>query len=464
MPNDASFAIERPLRGERMWGFIEKVFPICRSITGDGLRQTLAAIADDLPIRLHEVPTGERVLDWTVPKEWNIRQAWIRGPGGEEVVDFANHNLHVVSYSVPVRAEMSLSKLRPHLYSLPEQPDLIPYRTSYYRERWGFCLPHRILEDLPEGTYEVLIDSTLEDGALSYGEILIRGQLEDEVLLSCHACHPSLANDNLSGLAVCKSLAEELLERSDLRYSYRFLFLPGTIGAITWLARNQDRLRIRHGLVAANLGDSGAFHYKRSRRSDAAIDRTVEHVLAETGVEHAIEEFVPFGYDERQYCSPGFDLPVGCLTRTPWGRYPEYHTSADNLDFVSTAALLESLDLYRRVVNRLEEGLDLDKRVPSVLVKTPHNRPEGRFYLNLAPKGEPQLGRRGLYGSLGGDSGRDPEMALLWVLNMSDGSHDLATIAKRSSIELDQIEKAAGKLVDAELLKPLSGRQLGALP
>jgi aminopeptidase-like protein len=421
--------------GEEMWRFAAELYPVARSLTGDGVRQTLAAVAERIPLQIHEVPTGTQVFDWTVPKEWNVRGAWIAGPGGERVVDFADHNLHLVGYSVPVAARMPLAELRAHLHSLPEQPELIPYRTSYYRETWGFCLPHRQLEALPEGEYEVRIDATLADGSLTYGECLLPGESGREVLVSCHVCHPSLANDNLSGLAVATHLARALAV-VPRRYGYRFLFIPGTIGSVTWLARNEEAAaRVAHGLVAANLGDAGAFHYKKSRRGDAEIDRAVARVLKDAGGPYEVEEFVPFGYDERQYCSPGFDLPVGSLTRTPWGRYPQYHTSADDLGFLQPESLAGSLAAYLSVADVLEAN---------------------RRYLNLNPKCEPQLGKRGLYRSVGGGlEGRERELALLWVLNLSDGRHDLLAIAERAGMSFAAVDEAAGALEEAGLLRPL---------
>ena len=452
---DALAALDREAAGAAMHEWIARAYPIRRSITGDGVRRTLALAREIAPASLdvHEVPSGTAALDWTVPPEWNVREAWIAGPDGRRVVDLAEHTLHLVSYSVPVRARMSRAELNAHLHSLPEQPDLIPYRTSYYREAWGFCLPHRVREALPEGEYEVVIDSTLDPaGSLTYGELYLpptagagaaEGAAAREVLISCHVCHPSLANDNLSGLAVTLWLARALagVER---RLGWRFVWIPGTIGAIVWLAGNRERAgRIAHGLVAANLGDPGRFHYKKSRRGDAVIDRAVAHLLAaprgndarveDAGEAPVIEEFVPYGYDERQYCSPGFDLPVGSLTRTPWGRYPEYHTSADDLSFVRPAALGGSLRAYLAVAAAIEGN---------------------RRYVNLSPRGEPQLGRRGLYRSLGGEeAGRERELALLWVLNQSDGGNDLLDVAQRSGVALERLEEAAGALVEAELLR-----------
>jgi aminopeptidase-like protein len=421
-----------------MIDLIREAYPICRSITGDGVRRTLAMIQERIPLEIREVPTGTPVFDWTVPREWNIRDAWIKDPSGRKVVDFQDCNLHVLNYSLPVHEKLPLAELKKRLFTLPDKPDLIPYRTSYYKETWGFCLRHRTLEELPEGEYEVFVDSTLADGALTYGECLLPGDSEREVLLSTHVCHPSLCNDNLSGIAVMAGLARELRSRPRRRYSYRFLFIPGTIGSITWLALNE--VKVDHGLVAANLGDAGAFHYKKSRRGSfgikpAEIDRAVLAVLKDSGEPFGVEEFVPFGYDERQYCSPGFNLAVGSLTRTPYGRYPEYHTSADNLDFVKPEALEGSLRTYLAVIDVLEGN---------------------RRYLNLNPKCEPQLGRRGLYRTIGGDeSGRSRELALLWVLNLSDGEHSLLDVAERSGMSFAAIRAAADALLEVGLLREI---------
>ncbi len=427
--------------GRQMHELLSRLYPICRSITGDGVRRTLSMAREYLPIEVHEVASGTRVFDWTVPDEWNVRAAWIEGPDGERLVDFADHNLHLMSYSVPVDEVMALEELQEHLHSLPDQPDLIPYRTSYYRRNWGFCLPHNLRQQLPQGDYRVRIDSSLAAGSLTYGELLLRGESSREILLSCHICHPSLANDNLSSLVVslflARALAAEIEAGRSPRYSYRFLWIPGTIGSITWLARNREAAeRIDHGLVAANLGDAGDFHYKRSRQGDAVIDRAVALLLRDSGRPHQLEDFVPFGYDERQYCSPGFNLAVGSLTRTPWGRYAEYHTSADNPTFVQGQYLAESLRLYAAAFGLIESN---------------------RRYLNLKPHCEPQLGRRGLYRAIGGgEDGREKELAMLWVLNLSDGDHDLLAIAERSALPFNSIVAAAEALLAADLLRPVS--------
>jgi aminopeptidase-like protein len=418
--------------GAECYELIQALYPICRSITGDGVRQSLRLLQSVVPLEVHEVPSGTAVLDWEVPREWNIRDAWIKNEQGEKIVDFQRHNLHVLNYSVPVHKTMSLAELRPHLFTLPNHPDWIPYRTSYYRENWGFCLPHRQLASLSEGEYEVCIDSTLAPGSLSYGELVLQGQSEEEVLISSHACHPSLANDNLSGMVMAIRLAEHLA-RTEHRYTYRLVWAPGTIGAITWLARSEPVLpRLRHGLVLSCVGDPGSFTYKRSRQGRAEIDRVAEHVLKNSGHGFQITDFAPLGYDERQYCSPGYDLPVGCFMRTPNGKYPEYHTSADNLDLVKPEALADSLLQLLHVV----EALELN-----------------RVYVNLAPRGEPQLGRRGLYRQMGGTANEVSEAAMLWVLNQSDGTHALLDIAERSGLELRALSHAAEVLVRHELCR-----------
>ncbi len=424
--------------GHELHRFASELFPVCRSITGEGIRGTLAKIAERIPLEISHIPSGTRVFDWTVPKEWNIRDAYVKAPDGRKVIDFAQSNLHVLNYSVPVWRMMPLSELRPHLFTLPDRPDWVPYRTSYYEEKWGFCLSHEQMQALSEGEYEVRIDSSLEDGHLTYGECYLPGRSHEEVLFSCHACHPSLANDNLSGLSVATMLAQ-LLSQRDLRYSYRFLFIPGTIGAVTWLAQNRDlTARIQHGLVLTCIGDSGGFHYKKSRRGDAIIDRTVAHALAHCGEPWQVLEFSPYGYDERQYCSPGFNLPVGCLMRSVWGTFPEYHTSADNLDFIRPEALARSLRLCATIVDALENNI---------------------CYCNRNPYCEPQLGRRNLYRSTGGGDIGAEVSARLWALNLSDGHHSLLDIAQRSGLPFAAIADAVELLRDEGLLTPLASSE-----
>ncbi|MGH9893654.1 MAG: DUF4910 domain-containing protein, partial [bacterium] len=317
-----------------MYELIQELYPICRSITGDGVRETLKVIGDRIDLEIHEVPTGTAIFDWTVPQEWNIRDAYVKNLDGERIIDFKESNLHVLGYSTPVSGQVSLEELKTHLHTLPEHPEWIPYRTSYYTERWGFCLAHRDLEKLSDDEYEVRVDSSLEEGSLTYGESFLPGETADEVLIHTHVCHPSLCNDNLSGIALAAYLAKGLSSAAR-RYSYRFVFAPGTIGALTWLSRNEHRVdRIKHGMVISNVGDPGGLTYKKSRGGDAEIDRAAAHILRYRAGDAQIVEFSPLGYDERQYCSPGFDLPLGSLSRTSHGKFPEYHTSADDLDFV----------------------------------------------------------------------------------------------------------------------------------
>ncbi len=422
---------EEKTKKNKIYNFIRKLYPICRSITGNGIRQTLNLIKEIIPLEIIEIPTGTKVLDWIVPKEWNIKDAYVKNSSGEKIIDFQKSNLHVVNYSMPIKKKVSLKELKTHLYSLPEHPSWVPYRTSYYKEDWGFCISHNQLLSLGEDEYDVNIESSLNEGNLTYGEFFLKGELEEEVLISTHICHPSMCNDNLSGISIITYLAN-YLETKKLRYSYRFVFVPATIGAITWLAGNEENLKnIKYGLVAALLGDEGNFTYKKSRMGETEIDKIVEYILKSEIDDFKIIEFSPYGYDERQYCSPGFNLPVGRLTRTPNGEFPEYHTSADNLDFVKPEKLNESFELYKKVIKIIEQN---------------------QTYSNLSPKGEPQLGKRGLYNSVAGNI-KEYELALLWVLNMSDGNNSLIDIAIKSNLQFAAIHKAAQDLIKVDLLK-----------
>jgi len=429
---DLASGIETNTIGRQLYECIVELYPICRSITGDGVRETLRRLQDTIPLTVHEVPSGTEVFDWTVPREWNVRDAYVKNSRGERVIDFRRSNLHVVNYSMPVHARLSLEELRPHLFTLPDKPEWVPYRTSYYSDSWGFCLSQKQLDALENGEYEICIDSSLKPGSLTYGEYYCPGESRDEILISCHVCHPSLANDNLSGVAIAAYLAQHLC-RISRRYSLRFLFIPGTIGSITWLARNQEKVpRIRHGLVLACLGDGGRLTYKRSRRGDALVDRAVHHVLPQLG-DYEIQEFSPYGYDERQFCSPGFNLGVGRLSRTPHGRFPEYHTSADDLGFVHPDQLAASFVALLKIIEVLEGD---------------------RTYVSQNPKCEPQLGKRGLYHSIGGLAhSLTNEMAMLWVLNLADGEHSLVDVAERAGLSFETVRRAAESLRDHGLLK-----------
>ena len=419
--------------GQKLYEFTEKMYPVCRSITGQGVRDTLEMIREKVPIEIHQVPTGTRVYDWKVPREWNIKDAYIKNSKGKKIIDFKENNLHVVSYSVPVDKTMSLSELKKYLHALEEQPDSIPYRTSYYNESWGFCLSYNQLKSLPDDDYQVFIDSSLEDGVLNYGELYIPGASKEEIIFYTHICHPSLCNDNLSGISTLTHLAV-MLSKQDLYHSYRIIFAPGTIGSITWLSLNEEKLPdIKHGLVVALVGDDGKFNYKRNRNSSSLIDKAVIKALDDSGQDYDVLEFTPYGYDERQFCSPGINLDVGRITRTPNSCYPEYHTSEDNLDFIKADKLAESLQLVLRVVFILENN---------------------STYLNTAPKCEPQLGKRGLYDKAGGK--KDIEQyafAMLWILNQSDGEHSLLDIAIKSNLSFELILNASADLLNSGLLK-----------
>jgi aminopeptidase-like protein len=417
--------------GPDMLALATELYPICRSITGNGVRKSLELIGRHIELKRHEVPSGTRVFDWEVPPEWNIDEAYVLDPQGRKVVDFAEHNLHILNYSEPANVSLPLEDLRSKLHSLPEQPDWIPYRTSYYRRQWGFCLRHRDLAALTPGKYGIRIDSSLAPGSLSYAECVLPGRLKDEVLFFTHTCHPSLANDNTSGMSLAPALAAWIAGEAR-RFSYRFVFAPGTIGSLCWLKRNEHRLaRVRHGLVLGLLGDPAALTYKYSRRGDCEIDQVVPYVLRSMDPRNGTIPFEPYGYDERQLCSPGFNLPVGRLTRSVNDGYPQYHSSADDLNLISPGRLQESLDACKRIVEVLESN---------------------RRYVNMAPKGEPRLGKRGLYGNVGGRSPADRERAMLWVLNQSDGSASLLDITQRSQIGYADTRAAAEDLAAAGLL------------
>lgn len=418
--------------GERIYQTACDLFPICRSITGDGVRQTLSMLAGlGADIKISEIASGEKIFDWTVPDEWNIHDAYIKDPLGRKIVDFRKNNLHLLNYSVPVHARISLTELKQHLYTIPDQPDLVPYRTSYYAKTWGFCLSHRQMLTLTEGEYEVLIESSLQPGSMTYGEILLNGASEDEVMIYTHICHPSLANDNLSGMALAAHMANYLAGKP-LRHSYRFIFAPGTIGSIAWLASNETRTgRIKHGLVVCLVGDPGEMTYKKSRDGDASIDRIAMYVLKGRTSSYKLREFEPYGYDERQFCSPGFNLPVGRLTRTANGEYPEYHTSGDNLDFIQPDKLADSFRVLAEIVEVIEND---------------------SIFINTNPKCEPQLGKRGLYRMTGGRNIGGLEHAMLWVLNQSDGGSSLLDIALRSDIPVKELARAADLLKQSGLL------------
>lgn len=414
---------------------LKRLLPLCRSITGNGVRETLAILREYVPLKVHEVPSGTRVFDWTVPLEWNIRDAYIKDPSGKKIVDFNKNNLHVLGYSTPIRTKLKLKELKKHLHSLRDQQNLIPYKTSYYKKDWGFCLSHKQLDGLKDGTYEVVIDSSLTRGSLTYGELFIKGKSKDEVLISCYVCHPSMANDSISGVALTTMLARSLLAQKDLRYSYRFLFIPETIGAITWLAKNRQNVkRIKHGLVATCVGDSGPFTYKRTRAGNAPVDRASEKALMDSSLPYRIEDFYPWGSDERQFNSPGFNIPVGSLMRTPYAQFPAYHSSGDDLSFVKGKYIVETLERYLEVIFILEHDA---------------------VYVSKNPYCEPQLGKRGLYGT----HTEAHDRASLWIMSYADGKNSLLDVAIRSGINFRVMHEMAALLEKHGLLKKMPVRR-----
>jgi aminopeptidase-like protein len=400
------------------------------------VRETLRLVGEVVPLEVTEVPSGTPIFDWTVPREWNLADAWIADASGRRIVDARASNLHVLGYSRPIRETLTGAELAEHLHSLPEHPDWIPYRTAYWADTWGFCVSERQRAEIrPDERYEVVIDATLEDGHLTYGEALLPGESDEEVMLTTYVCHPSVANDNVSGIALLAVLGG-LLAARPLRRTHRLLFSPGTVGPLAWLSRNLEGLpRIHAGAVVACVGDSGPIRYKRSRRGDAPVDRAAAHVLRHTRPDALVEDFVPWGGDERQFCSPGFNLPVGAFTRTPHGLYPEYHSSADDLDLIGAGSLGDSLAALVAILDVLERD---------------------RTYVSRSPYGEPQLGRRGLYREISAGVPREDEAfqrALMWVLNQADGTRSLLDTAERAELPFGLVADAADALLEAELLE-----------
>jgi aminopeptidase-like protein len=438
--------------GKEIFQLIEKLFPICRSITGNGVRETLSIIKQIIPeLKINEVKSGTKVFDWDVPKEWNIKDAYIKNSKNEKIVDFKKLNLHVLNYSTPINCELSLKELKEHIFTSQEQPDLVPYRTSYYKENWGFCMSYNQFQSLEEGTYEVKIDSSLENGSLTYGELFLPGEKNDEILFTCYVCHPSMCNDNLSGISLLTFLAK-IMSEMELKYSYRFLFIPETIGAIVWINKNQNLLpNIKFGIVATCVGDKGCMSYKKTKNKNSLIDEIVEKVLLNSKKPFKMIDFFPWGSDERQFSSPGINIPMGNLMRTMYTEFPEYHTSADNLDFVSTNALNDSLKNYLEIVKEIEN----QKSIENIENKITLNEKSDEIYLNLNPNCEPQLGKRGLYNTVGGWQQPLAKDAIFWILNYSDGKNSLKSISELSRIDYDEIKKSVELLIKANLIKKI---------
>lgn len=422
--------------GEAMYGFATTLFPICRSLTGKGVRETLNLIQQELGPDLHlsiiEVPSGTRCFDWEVPKEWNINDAYIMDEDGNRIVDFRRNNLHVVSYSIPVDRTMSLKELEPHLFSLPEQPDAIPYVTSYYKEMWGFCLSHQQREKLTDKRYRVKIDSRLEPGYLTIGELLLPGETEQEILLSTYICHPSMGNNETSGPVVTTYLAKWLASKRRY-YSYRILFVPETIGSITYISQTLDLLkrRVIAGFQVTCVGDDRAYSFLPSRTGNTLADRVAEHVLSKRAPNFVRYTFLDRGSDERQYCSPGVELPVVSVMRTRYGSYPEYHTSLDDLSLISSTGLGGAW---------------------SILVSCLHLLENNKRYQCTYPC-EPQLGKRGLYPNLGTKHPQKLVRRMMNLLAYCDGNHDLVQVADRINESAFDLLDIAARLESEGLLK-----------
>jgi len=421
----------------------DRLWPLLRSLTGAGARATHDILGEIVPLKRIEVPSGTQVFDWTVPKEWIVREAYVRAPDGRRMLDVADNNLRLVNYSVPFRGTLSRRELDAHLHSRPDLPDAIPYLTSYYEPRWGYCLSERERKALPDGNYDVVVDTNHIDGALTLSEAVLPGSSKDEILISSYTCHPSLANNELSGPLVAAFLYRRLAAWPMRRFTYRFVLAPETIGAIAYLSLRGEHLRQRlaAGYVVNCVGLDTHFTYKRSRRGDSLADTAAVAALKEIGADCKVRDFSPTGSDERQYCSPGFDLPVGSLMRGAYGDYPEYHTSLDNKALISFRALQESIAAYESICRTLETTGA--RSTPAGRKASGRPRDRNATFENLFPYGEPQLGRRGLYPTLGSADQSRQVAALMWVLNLSDGRHDLPSIAERSGLPVEQLLSAA---------------------
>ncbi len=422
--------------GKKMYSFCSRIFPICRSITGDGVRETFRLLQEeipDIPITMYEVESGTQVLDWTVPKEWNIRDAWIERPDGERICEFRKNNLHILHYSVPVDETVSLEELKQHITTLKDQPDLIPYASSYYKERWGFCMTYHELESLPEGEYRVRIDSTLEPGSLTYGEMIFPGETDEEIFFSSYTCHPSMANNECSGPSLMMALARYLKDLPRRRYTYRLVLAPETIGAITYLSRNLDYMK-KHVIAGFNLtcvGDDRTYSLIHSRYGDTAADRVLENVLKYHAPDYDSYPYTARGSDERQYQAPGVDIPLVCFCRSKYHIYPEYHTSADNLDLISPEGLQGSFDVMVKVIQAME-----------------HNR----FY-RVTTLGEPQLGKRGLVPTMSSKETYQETLALKDLIAYADGRNDLIGISNIIGVPVDRLIPLTRQLLDCGLFE-----------
>jgi len=417
--------------------YFDRLWPINRSLTGDGNRETLKILSEIIDIKVQEIPSGTECFDWVVPPEWNVNEAWIKDSNGNTIVDFNINNLHLLGYSEPFKGKLSFEEIKAHIYTSPEQPTLIPYLTSYYKLRWGFCMSHEQFLSLDKHEiYEVCIDSKLDEkGSMTMGEAFIKGSSDKEILFSTYICHPSLASNELSGPLVSAFIYQSLKKQKNLKYNYRFVFVPETIGSICLLSQKGDyfKEKLSAGFVITCIGDDGNFTYKKSRIGNSLPDRAAEIILKQTEKKYNIIDFFPSGSDERQYCSPGFNLPVGSLMRTMYGVYPEYHTSADNKNYISFEAMEKSVNKYLAILELLERN---------------------KKYINKMPFCEPQLGKRGLYPNLGSQKVTEKFVStMMWILNLSDGLNDLIDISEKTNIPVLDLYPVIDKLIEHDILK-----------
>lgn len=419
--------------GRNMYELAGKLFPICRSITGNGFRQSLEMIREIVPeILVFEVPSGTAVYDWTVPKEWNIRGGWIKNMQGETIIDFNDCNLHVMGYSIPIHQTLSREELSEHVYTQPEQPEWIPYVTSYYKERWGFCMSERQKQALTDAEYEVYIDSTLEDGFLTYGELVLPGETDDEIFFSTYLCHPSMANNELSGPCVQTELIKYLKSLSHRRYTYRFVFIPETIGSITYLSRNLEALQqhVKAGFVLSCVGDNRTYSMVSTKYEDTLADRVLNNVLKFHYPDYIRYSFMKRASDERQYGSAGVDLPVCAFCRSKYHEYPEYHTSADNMDLISPEGLSGAYEVMVKVINALENN----------------------YFYQMQCKCEPQLGKRGLYPTVSQKGTKGDARYMQDFIAYADGRNDLIGISNILDIPVDKLIPIKDQLMEHHLL------------
>jgi aminopeptidase-like protein len=417
--------------------YFDRLWPLNRSLTGNGNRETFKILSEIIDLKISEIPSGTQCFDWTIPPEWNVKEAWVKDDKGNIVIDLANNNLHLLGYSEPFKGKISFEELAPHIHTLPDQPDLIPYLTSYYQRRWGFCMPHNQFLNLDKKAfYDVYIDSTLdENGSMTIADALVKGSSDKEILLSTYICHPSLASNELSGNLVAAFIYSKLKKKKNLKYTYRFTFVPETIGTIyyLWNLGSHFKRKLEAGFVITCVGDNGKFTYKKSRQGNALADRATELILKQSEKNYNILDFCPRGGDERQYCSPGFNLPVGSLMRTMYGTYPEYHTSADNKEYISFEAMEKSVERYLDVIELLEAN---------------------ERYINTLPCCEPQLSKRGLYPTLGSQKNVEKFVdAMMWVLNLADGTNDLISISQKSKVSVKELFPIVNTLKEKGLLE-----------